>query len=37
MMSALKSRSGLRQAWMLKEILGPPAALRGPHDDGFEV
>ncbi len=35
--SALKSRSGLRQAWVLKEVLGPPVALRGPHDDGFEV
>jgi hypothetical protein len=34
--SALKSRSGLRQAWVLKEVLGPPVALRGPHD-GFEV
>ncbi len=34
--SALKSRSGLRQAWVLKEVLGPPVALRGPHDD-FEV
>ena len=33
----LKSRSGLRQAWVLKEVLGPPVALRGPHDDGFEV
>jgi hypothetical protein len=37
MISALKSRSRLRQAWVLKEILGPPAALRGPHDNGFEV
>ncbi len=33
----LKSRSGQRQAWVLKELLGPPVALRGPHDDGFEV
>jgi hypothetical protein len=37
LISALKSRSGLRQAWVLKEVLGPPVALRGPHDDGFEV
>jgi hypothetical protein len=36
LVSALKSRSGLRQAWVLKEVLGPPVALRGPHD-GFEV
>jgi hypothetical protein len=35
--SVLKSRSGLRQAWVLKEVLGPPVALRGPYDDGFEV
>jgi hypothetical protein len=35
--SVLQSRSGLRQAWVLKEVLGPPVALRGPHDDGFEV
>jgi hypothetical protein len=31
--SALKTRSGLRQAWLLKEILGPPPALRGPFGD----
>ena len=37
LVSALKSRSGLRQAWVLKEVLGPPVALRGPQDDGFEV
>jgi hypothetical protein len=37
LISALKSRSGLRQAWVLKEVLGPPVALRGPHDDSFEV
>jgi hypothetical protein len=37
LISALKSRSGLRQAWVLKEVLDPPVALRGPHDDGFEV
>ena len=29
--AALKTPSGLRQAWLLKEILGPPLALRGPH------
>jgi hypothetical protein len=32
-MAALKTRSGLRQAWLLKEILGSPLALRDPHDD----
>jgi hypothetical protein len=37
LISALKSRSGLRQAWVLKEVLDPPVSLRGPHDDGFEV
>ena len=37
LISALKSRSGLRQAWVLKEVLGPPVALRGPHDDGVDV
>ena len=37
LISALKSRSGLRQAWVLKEVLGPPVALRGPRDDSFEV
>jgi hypothetical protein len=31
--AALKTRSGLRQAWLLKEILGPPLALRGPFGD----
>ena len=30
---ALKTRSGLRQAWLLKEILGPPLALRDPSTD----
>ena len=29
--SALKTRSGLRQAWLLKEILSPPLALRDPR------
>ena len=29
--AALMSRSGLRQAWLVTEILGPPRALRGPH------
>lgn len=32
--SALKTRSGLRQAWLLKEILGPPMALRDPRTVG---
>ena len=31
--AALKTRSGLRQAWLLKEILGPPLALRDRNDD----
>ncbi len=31
--SALKTRSGLRQAWLLKEILSPPMALRDPSSD----
>ena len=32
--AALKTRSGLRQAWLLKEILGRPLALRDPtHGD----
>jgi hypothetical protein len=30
--AALKTRSGLRQAWLLKEILGPPLELRGPSN-----
>lgn len=29
--AALTSRSGLRRALVLKEILDPPLALRGPH------
>jgi hypothetical protein len=31
--AALKTRSGLRQAWLLKEILGPPLGLRGSFSD----
>jgi hypothetical protein len=31
--AALKTRSGVRQAWLLKEILSPPLALRDRHDD----
>jgi hypothetical protein len=31
--ASLKTRSGLRQAWLIKEILGPPPALRNPYDD----
>ncbi len=30
--ASLKSRSELRRALLLKEILGPPAALRWPRD-----
>ena len=29
--AALKTRAGLRQAWLLKEILSPPLALRDPR------
>ena len=32
-LAALKTRTGLRQAWLLKEILGPPLALRNPYND----
>ena len=32
--AALASRSGLRQAWLAKEILGPPRALWDRHGDG---
>jgi hypothetical protein len=31
--AALKTRSGLGQAWLLKEILSPPLALRDRYDD----
>ena len=31
--AALKTRSGVRQAWLLKEILSPPLALRDRYDD----
>jgi hypothetical protein len=31
--AALKTRSGLRQAWLLKEILSRPLALRDRYDD----
>jgi hypothetical protein len=31
--AALQSRSGLRQAWLLKEILSPPLALRDRYGD----
>jgi hypothetical protein len=31
--SALKTRLGLRQAWLLKEILSPPMALRDRNDE----
>jgi hypothetical protein len=32
--ATLKTRSGLRQAWLQKEILGPPLALRHQfHED----
>jgi hypothetical protein len=31
--SARSSRSDMRRAWLLKEILGPPRALRSPNED----
>ena len=34
--AALKTRSGLRQAWLLKEILSPPLALRDPDNDDVQ-
>jgi len=32
--ATLGSRAALRQAFLLREILGPPRALLGPHEDG---
>ena len=32
----LKTRSGLRQAWLLKEILEPPLALRSSYNDDHD-
>ena len=32
--ATLRSRAALRQAFLLREILGPPRALQGPRDDG---
>lgn len=33
-MRALQTRTGLRQAWLMMEILGPPVARRGSrHED----
>ncbi len=34
--AALKTRSGLRQAWLLKEILSPPLALRDLSIDNHD-
>lgn len=31
--AVLRSRSGLRAAWLAKEVLGPPPGLRGLRDD----
>jgi hypothetical protein len=31
--TSLKTRSGLRQGWLLKEILDLPVALRDPYND----
>ena len=36
LVAALRSRSGLRQAWLVQEVLGPPRALRGPSGHGPE-
>ena len=30
---ALTTRSGLRQAWLINEVLAPPRALRGPDGE----
>jgi hypothetical protein len=30
---ALKTRAGMRQAWLLKEILDPPVGMRGPDHE----
>ncbi len=35
--ASLKSRSNLRRAMLLKEILGPPAALRWPRHGDLEL
>jgi hypothetical protein len=35
--AALKTRSGLRQAWLLTEILGPPLALRHSPTGGNDL
>jgi hypothetical protein len=35
--STLKTKAGLRQAWLLKEILDPPMALRRPQNGGNEL
>ena len=37
LVAALGTRAGLRQAWLLKEILGPPRALRNRPGDGPEA
>ncbi len=37
LVAALRSRSGLRQAWLVQEVLGPPRALRGPSGHGPEA
>jgi hypothetical protein len=36
-LSALTTRSGLRQAWLLKEILSPPMALRDPSTGDNDI
>ena len=36
-LSALMTRSGLRQAWLVKEILEPPMALRDPRTGQNDV
>ena len=33
LLGALKTRAGMRQAWLMKEILDPPVGMRGPYRD----
>ena len=37
LVAALRSRTGLRQAWLVTEVLGPPRALRGPYGGSPEA
>jgi hypothetical protein len=33
LLGALKTRAGMRQAWLMKEILDPPVGMRGLYRD----